>query len=48
MANAWFYSHQAGASNISLKKMMGNVPGRLDNQPGMSSLISAIVPLAAQ
>ena len=47
MANAWFYAHQAGASNISLRRMMGTVPGRLENQPGMSSLISAMAPLAA-
>jgi soluble lytic murein transglycosylase len=42
MANAWFYAHQAGSLNVSLKRMMGTVPGRLENQPGMSSLISAM------
>jgi soluble lytic murein transglycosylase len=42
MANAWFYANQAGALNISLKRMMGMVPGRLENQPGMSSLLSAM------
>ena len=47
MANAWFYAHQTGGSNISLKSMLGTVPGRLENQPGMSSLISVMVPLAA-
>lgn len=46
MANAWFYANQAGATNISLKRMMGSVPGRLDNQQGISSLISAMVPVA--
>lgn len=46
MANAWFYANQAGATNISLKRMMGSVPGRLENQQGISSLISAMVPLA--
>ena len=47
MANAWFYANQAGTANISLKRMMGTVPGRLDNQPGMSSLISVMAPIAA-
>ncbi|MEO8102456.1 MAG: lytic transglycosylase domain-containing protein, partial [Betaproteobacteria bacterium] len=47
MANAWFYAHQAGAANISLKRMLGTVPGKLDSQSGMSSLISAMVPVAA-
>lgn len=45
MANAWFYANQSGATNISLKRMMGSVPGRLDNQQGVSSLISAMVPV---
>ena len=47
MVNAWFYASQAGAANISLKRMMGTVPGRLENRPGSSSLISAILPIAA-
>ena len=47
MANAWFYAHQAGGSNISLKNMMGKVPGRLQDQTGMSSLINPIAPLSA-
>jgi soluble lytic murein transglycosylase len=46
MANAWFYAHQAGLADISLKRMMGTVPGRLDNQPGTSSLISNPAPFA--
>jgi soluble lytic murein transglycosylase len=48
MANAWFYAHQAGSkdgSRISLKQMMGTVPGRLETQ-GNSSLISALEPSA--
>ena len=47
MANAWFYAHQAGAANISLKRMMGTVPGRLDKQPGMSSVVSVVAPIVA-
>ena len=47
MANAWFYAHQAGVANISLKRMMGTVPGRNDGQAGVSSLTSATAPLAA-
>ena len=47
MANAWFYAHQSGASSISLKSMLGSVPGRRENQRGISSLIGAMVPLAA-
>jgi len=45
MANAWFYAHQAGGSRISLKQMMGIVPGRLEAQ-GSSSLISVLAPSA--
>ncbi len=41
MANAWFYAHQAGGTQISLKQMMGTVPGRQDMQ-GNSSLIGAL------
>ncbi|MBL8524929.1 MAG: lytic transglycosylase domain-containing protein [Betaproteobacteria bacterium] len=41
MANAWFYAHQAGGTQISLKQMIGTVPGRQDNQ-GNSSLVSAL------
>lgn len=28
MANAWYYAHQFGGNKISLKEMMGKVPGR--------------------
>lgn len=44
MTNAWFYSNQAGMAHTSFKKMIGTVPGRLDNQRGISSLVSAIAP----
>ena len=47
MANAWFYAHQAGASNISLKRMVGTVPGRNDGQAGVSSLSGLTPPLMA-
>jgi hypothetical protein len=42
MANAWFYAHQAGATKLSLKEMMGTVPGRNDGKAGISSLVSAL------
>ncbi len=45
MANAWFYANQAGSANISFKGMVGTVPGKLDNQRGASSLISAASPV---
>jgi len=44
MTNAWFYSSQAGVANASFKKMIGTVPGRLDNQRGISTLVSAMAP----
>ncbi|MEP7154408.1 MAG: transglycosylase SLT domain-containing protein [Betaproteobacteria bacterium] len=46
MTNAWFYSNQAGVaqSHASFKKMIGTVPGKLDNQRGISSLVSAMAP----
>ena len=47
MANAWFYSHQAGSTNISLKRMMGTVPGRSAGQAGVSSFTSTTAPMAA-
>ena len=47
MANAWFYAHQAGATNISLKRMVGTVPGRNDGQAGVSSLSGLTPPLMA-
>lgn len=31
MANAWFYARQMGSSKVSLKEMMGSVPGRNGN-----------------
>ena len=40
MANAWFYANQAGATNLSLKRMLGSVPGRLDGRAGSSSLVT--------
>jgi soluble lytic murein transglycosylase len=46
MANAWFYAHQTGATQLSFKGMVGTVPGRLDNQRGASSLVSAVSPVA--
>ena len=42
MANAWFYAHQAGATNLSLKRMMGSVPGRLDSRSGSSSVVGEL------
>ena len=47
MANAWFYAHQAGIANISLKRMMGTVPGRSDGKAGVSSLVGAMAPVMA-
>ncbi len=47
MANAWFYAHQAGIANISLKRMMGTVPGRSDGKAGVSSLVGATAPVMA-
>ena len=47
MANAWFYAHQAGMANISLKRMMGTVPGRSDGKAGVSSLVGAMAPVMA-
>ena len=46
MANAWFYAHQSGAAHISLKRMIGTVPGRLDGRVGSSSLVGLLVPVA--
>ncbi len=40
MANAWFYASQAGAAKLSLKEMIGTVPGRQERQAGASSLVS--------
>ena len=41
MANAWFYARQMGAPKVSLKDMMGNVPGRVGSKE--TTLVSNIV-----
>lgn len=40
MANAWFYASQSGAGKLSLRDMVGTVPGRQERQTGASSLAS--------
>ncbi len=40
MANAWYYANQAGTNNLSLREMVGVVPGRQEKQAGTSTLAS--------
>lgn len=40
MANAWYYASQAGTAKLSLREMVGVVPGRHEKQAGTSSLAS--------
>jgi soluble lytic murein transglycosylase len=42
MANAWFYARQMGSSKVSLKEMMGNVPGRGGNSGNSGSAIEIV------
>jgi soluble lytic murein transglycosylase len=42
MANAWFYARQMGSSKVSLKEMMGNVPGRVGNSGNSGSAIEIV------
>ena len=47
MTNAWFYTRQFGGT-LSLREMLGTVPGRSDVAAGKSSLVAALAAAAAR
>ena len=47
MANAWFYTRQFGGT-LSLREMLGTVPGRSDIAAGKSSLVAALTTVARE
>ena len=44
MVNAWFYTHQAGATTRRLTDMVGTVPGSSQGSTGISTLASVALP----